>query len=141
MEKLEIVVVGILLLIQSICDIRWKKIPLCVTVAGVVIGSMFFFWENKSWLELGLSSLPGVMCLLFSKISREALGYGDSYLLCMMGFFYSVEELLFILLLAMGLAGVVGVFLLIVWKKSRKYELPFVPFLFIAYGVNVWMRI
>lgn len=141
MDKIEIVIIGIILLIQSICDIRWKKIPILVTVAGAVIGIILFFFKDISMIEAGLSFFPGICCLLFSKSSREALGYGDSLLLCVMGFFYSVEELLLILLMAIGFAGIAAILLLVVLKKHRKYEMAFVPFLFMAYGVNVWISI
>lgn len=141
MEKIEIVIMGVVLAIQSICDIRWKKIPVWVTVTGSVLGMSLFFLKDISIIEAGLSFFPGICCLLFSKISREALGYGDSLLLCMMGFFYSVEELLLILLMAIGFAGIAAILLLVVLKKHRKYEMAFVPFLFMAYGVNVWISI
>ena len=62
---------------------------------------------------MGMSFLPGIACLLFSKISGQALGYGDSLLICMMGCFYSIEEILLLLIMAFGYAGVTAFFLLL----------------------------
>lgn len=144
MEK--IVVVGSILVIQSICDIRWKKIPFFITMGGMVIGIILLFFKPFSLLEIGLAFLPGIACLLFSKMSGEALGYGDSLLFCMMGCFYSIEEILLILLTAFGFAGIGAFFLLLDRRvqvhlgKIGRDEIAFVPFLLLAYGVHIWIK-
>lgn len=128
-------------MIQMMFDLKWKKIPLSVTGAGIFIGVVLLFYAPSSSADIWMGLLPGICCLLFAKASQEAIGYGDGVLLCMMGLFYPIEELAGILVLAFGMAGITALVLLVVFKKKRKYEMAFVPFLVAAYVVDVWMKV
>ena len=140
-EKISLCSIGILLGVQTLFDLNDKKIPDVVTMLGSVIGIVCLCFEKRSALEIILALLPGMVCVLYAKLSREALGYGDACFICVMGLFYSFEELLRILLIAFGVAGMAALVLCTVFHRPRKYEIAFFPFLYLAYGSDVLVRI
>ncbi len=141
MKEIKLIVIGIVLMIQTVFDIKWKKIPLLVTGGGAIVGIVLLWVEKAPIAEVLMALFPGVCSLLFSRVSREALGYGDGFLLCMMGLFYSLEELLLLLMIASAFAVIVAFVLLIFFHKDRKYEIAFVPFLLIVYVIDYLMKI
>lgn len=127
------IMAGICLLIQGIWDIRTKEIPSWISIG---LGSCSLFYSlcsHREWESFGLALIPGVICLLVGFCTRQAVGYGDGILLCSLAMLYSLEELMGFLVIAFLCAGIVGLILLVVFHKSGKYELPFVPYLFIGW--------
>lgn len=129
------IIAGIYLLIQSIWDIRTKKIPLWVTFCFGGCSLLYSACCNREGIEYLYACMPGFICFLLGYCTKEAIGYGDAGLLCALGMLYSLEDIGFICMIAVVLAGVVGLILLIVFQKNGKYELPFVPFLLIGWLV------
>ncbi len=124
---------GVCLFMQSIWDIRTKKIPLWISLG---LGGCSFFYSlccQRECLCFLLALLPGVCCLILSFCTRESIGYGDGILLCSLAMLYSLEEMTVLILIAVFLAGIIGVVLLTVFHKNGKYGLPFVPFLFLGW--------
>lgn len=140
-EKISLCSIGILLGIQSVFDLNDKKIPSIVTILGAVIGVVCLGYGERTTFEIVLALLPGMLCILYAKLSQEALGYGDACFICVMGLFYSFEELFGILLTAFGVAGIAALVLCVVFHKSRGYEMAFFPFLFLGYGCDILLRI
>ena len=54
---------------------------------------------------------------------------------------YSLEDLMQVLLIAVSFAGIMGGILLIVFRKNGKYEIPFVPFLFLGWLVSQGLNV
>lgn len=79
-----------------------------------------------------LGMLPGLACLFLSRISGEALGYGDSLLILICGSALGLAECIYVLSAAFFLSGIAALLLFFFKRKSRKYEIPFVPFLFLG---------
>lgn len=126
-------IAGICLLIQGIRDIRTKEIPLWVSLCLGGGGFLYSIYSHRDWLDFCLGLLPGIGCLLLGYCTRQAVGYGDGILLCALGMLYSVEELLYICMVAACFAGITGLVLLVCFKKKGTYEIPFVPFLFVGW--------
>lgn len=127
------IMAGICLLIQSIWDIRTKEIPLWISMC---FGGCSFFYSiccHRNWMELALALIPGVICFVLGYCTKEAIGYGDAIILCALGMLYSLEEMLIICVIAVILAGVIGLIMLVVFHKNGKYEIPFVPFMFLGW--------
>ena len=121
-----------MLIIQSVWDFRFKQIPIVVTILGAIGGLCVSVATERALGDIGMALMPGALSLFISWATREAIGYGDGFLLCAMGTYLNVEVVIGILMLASLLAGGIGLFLLVVGKKRRKDELPFVPFLLCA---------
>mgnify|MGYP003299792499 CR=1 FL=1 len=133
------IIIMLVMLVHSITDIRYKKVMGQLILLGIFVGIIFQgrdIW-NGTWEYAQIVALcPGILCLVLAKITKEAIGYGDGMILFMLGFFYKWETLCVIVMEACMLAAVVALVLLTVFRKNRKYEIPFVPFLTLALFVE-----
>lgn len=140
MLSLKCVVAGILLLVQGYRDIREKEIPVWVTILGGILGLVLSFMEERPILDIITAICPGIVCILLAKISREAIGYGDGILLCGLGCIYSVEEIMSVCMIASIFGGITALVLFVFFHKKGNYEIPFVPFLFLGWIIEVWIE-
>lgn len=122
-------IVYIILAVQSYWDLRYREIPTMVTLCGMLMGISYCLVAKRTLTEVFGAMVIGGIILLIGRVTREAVGYGDGLLLCMMGFFYTAEQLWGICISAFFLAGMVSIFLVVVFHKKGSYKIPFVPFL------------
>ena len=94
-------------------------------IGAMVIRMML---QENWWMYIG-GILLGLAFLLVSKITKEALGYGDSALIFILGALVGLREMLLILVIAFLGAAVFSIVVLAFKKMSRKKQFPFVPFL------------
>ena len=110
-----------MLIACSYSDARKKTMPvyLLIIFSAVVGGVALLCKDISIQTRLG-GGLLGLFFLLASKCSKEAIGYGDSWI---------------ILLLGVQMGGMGAVSLVFLWKHhwKRNMTLPFVPFLTISY--------
>lgn len=130
---IEFVAIGMTLIIQSYWDLRYKEIPLLVTVISGAIGITLSILSHRTWMDMLYALIPGIACIGIGKITRQAIGYGDGFLLCAMGLYISCEEILGIGMMAITVSGIVALFCLALCKKKGKDQLPFVPFLLMGW--------
>ena len=134
MYKIADWVVFILLVVIGIIDWKKREIPIWLLLLMSVAVSFFATCcENVSiWYRLAGALFGGVFFLI-SKFTKEAIGYGDSWLILLLGVHLGILEALQLLFLASVLAAVFAVFYL--WKRrwKRSATLPFAPFISIAY--------
>lgn len=127
-------VVFALLTACSVSDWRKKTIPYVLLLTlGIAVVAFAFLCDGVSVKMRVGGVLMGVLFLLISKISREAIGYGDSFLILFIGIHMGSLVALGVLFIAALLTAVVSLFFL--WKChwKRHATLPFVPFLTISY--------
>lgn len=127
-------VVFALLAACGVSDWRKKTIPyVLLMVLGIAVVVFAFLCNGISVRMRVGGAVIGVLFLLISKISREAIGYGDSFLILFLGIHMGSLATLGVLFVAALLAAVVSLFFL--WKChwKRHATLPFVPFLTISY--------
>lgn len=129
-----------MLAIQSVWDWRYRQIPIAVTLAGGVMGLLLSLMRERGLMDLCMGLVPGLVCLGLGWITREAIGYGDGFLLCAMGMYKSLEDIVGIIVLASSLAGVFGMALIIFFKKKGKDQIPFVPFLLVGSVVYMMLQ-
>ncbi len=125
----QIVCLGILSAL-SVLDIVRRRISaalLAVLGLGVLL-YQGFTRQTDGWLILG-GGLTGLGFLLFSRVTKEGLGYGDSLLILILGLYLGLWRLLGALTVTFFLLFLVDLPLLAIKKMSRKYSLPFYPFL------------
>ena len=97
---------------------------------GVVVFSLFC--GDDIWMRMAGLALGGI-CFLFSYCTREALGYGDSWLILILGIYLGIGKALVLLTVAFLLAGLVCLVGLL-WKRwQRQQTIAFIPFLTVAY--------
>ena len=123
----------IFLALCAICDIKRKSVNglllLCgaavsagLTVAGLITGSL-----TVQGVLSGLAD--GGIILLISVLTKERIGRGDAYIVCICMPLVGAVEGLAILLAAFVLAAAAAGVCLAVKRCSLRFEIPFVPFL------------
>ena len=116
----------ILFLFLAVCavfDGIWKKIPLAVVWLGILTAILLRLegaMGEPSWLAAGLSLTPGILFWLLSFISGEKVGYGDGWVLMMIGLFSGAGRCFLILLT--GLA-VESFLCLLCWRLVKYIEI------------------
>lgn len=127
-------IVCLMLGVCSISDWKKKEIPVIwLVIMSIAIGCFAVLSEAVSIrLRIG-GILLGVLFLLISKCTKEAIGYADSWLVLLLGIYVGSLQAISILFAASMLAGIGSIFCL--WKHhwKRSATLPFVPFLTISY--------
>lgn len=122
------------LCIMSVEDIRKKEIRrvwlLVLGVAGVLL--MVVGGGLRGVADLA-GFIPGMLCLLVAWMTKEQLGWGDAILILVMGCYLDAIALMNVCMIAFVIAGFTALVLIVVVKKSKKYELPLVPFLLTGY--------
>ena len=124
----------IFLAVASVIDWRKREIPmslLFIMSAGITIFAIYCK-DITIWYRLAGGAL-GMMLFVVSTVTKEAIGYGDSWLILLLGVQLGIFRVLQLLFVASLLAVLFAVFYLWVRKWNRKATLPFVPFLTIAY--------
>lgn len=126
---------------QGYLDFKYKEIPNWVSLLGGIIGIVFCIIEKRSVTDVLLACVPGMVLLLFSWITKEVIGYGDGIILIVMGIYLSASQVFLIGMLAFGLAGIVALILLVIFHKRGTEQIPFIPFLVVAYGLECLTKI
>lgn len=111
--------------VLSIEDILEHQISMkWIGIFGIT-GFIYSIWTKHIpvfWL--------GILLLLFSYVTREQIGYGDGFLVLVLGMWMDMGQLCNMLFIASIIS-----FLTVVCLKKR--ELPFVPFLTVGYIIGV----
>lgn len=117
-------------------DLRKKQVSslpiLVLAAAGCVLSVISGDWD--SWKVL-IRFLPGGMAFLLAWLTRESIGYGDAWILLCMGCFLTETQMMSLCMIALTLSGLFALYLMLVRRKSRKTQIPFVPFLLAGYGI------
>lgn len=128
------VIFGIYICILAIMDIRTKKLHLGFLISGFLLSAAGWRYHSDTGsVYIAAGFFAGVCCMIISRLTREAFGYGDSILVMITGSFLGIWELLYMMLFASVLASAYSVVMMIRKKLSKKSAIPFVPFLASAY--------
>lgn len=130
--------------VLSILDIRFRKMPVWLLVVGGIAGTGYQIWkwvkgDLVSIVLIGVGAIVGILFLGVSKITGQALGYGDGIIILILGICLGFWDLSIVLMIAFFIASVMAIALIVVKKGKRKRTMPFVPFLCIGYIVFVLM--
>lgn len=96
----------LLLFICTIIDLRKRTLPISLLLAGSIVILLTSLWKYEfDFFTMLKGMIPGILLGTISKITREAVGYGDVWiiyclevtwasgilwLLCVARFFYAV---------------------------------------------------
>lgn len=131
--------INIFLLWGTCQDIKKKKINNTYLITGGILGGIFnivkigegkFFFDQ--WL---MALLPGVVFLIFAKMTGEKIGLGDGMVLLVLGNFCNIGEVCIILQAALMFLIIVSTVLWCSRKVSVDYRIPFLPFLWISHTI------
>lgn len=134
-------VVVIFLLINSIVDLWKRKICIASIPFMILYGIYYFNRQDTSLFDCMMNLLPGIFLILISIFSQGKIGLGDGIIVITLGLFWNKYQMLFVLMCGFLLAGFWGVLLILLKKATQKTELPFLPFLTIAYILSLLLSI
>lgn len=135
------VVLG-LLAVCSMQDIKTQKIRLNPVLVTGILGVILHMLYQK--IQLGNMLLGmgiGIAVWLVSFVTKGKIGIGDAVLLMVTGIYLGAQQNLELFLTALFLAGLWGLYLLVVRKRPRTETFPFVPFLLVAYVEMLVIRL
>ncbi len=123
-----------LLIINTITDLRSRRIYVVVNLVFAVIGILLLIFGNKpDWISAFCGILVGGYVLLFSFLSKGAVGVGDGIVVMTVGIFLGGVRNTMVLMSAFLLCAIYGGINMCLKRMHRKSELPFVPFFSAAY--------
>lgn len=118
----------------SAADLRSRRIKGAALLFGMIFTAGYGMWLNSVSVILRATGVAAGLCFLcVSRVTGEALGYADSWLIGILGSYLGIWRLTEVLLFAWsGLALVAGVGMTR-GRWTRKKTLPAVPFLLAGY--------
>ena len=145
MGKSEIMISMITLLVlgfSTVIDIRKKQIRIIpVGVAMIAIFIVQYFEGQNIWMRV-ISTVGIVLLFLgISKITKEQIGQGDSFLFGLTGAGLGLTWNFMLIYFTFLEAFFVGIFLMVFKKAGKKYEMPLAPFVFGAYLILLTGRV
>ncbi len=129
------VIWGIFLLIGAIYDWKRKYISHYIFIIGCIL-TLISICIIQEWKIHLIGLVIGSIFILISKLTQQALGYGDSIICVLIGTGLGANQLIeycTIGFLICSIICIIGVRLRIISTKS---EIPFLPFLFCGYIVR-----
>lgn len=126
------------LAVCAVFDGLYRQIPLLVVWLGMLTAvclQIYGAMGETGLPAVAVSLLPGAGFFLLSFISGEKVGYGDGWVLLMIGLFSGVYRCFLILLTGLLAESLVVIILLAFRKIRRDKEIPFSPFLLLGMGV------
>lgn len=137
------IIVVLMLIYESIVDLKKKYIHLWpVLVTGLMGGviNMSIYGIKASGIMAG-AAVGGIL-LLMAFVSRQQIGYGDAVVFLALGMCLGPVTALWVLWLSMLAAGVAGTVGIIRKKHGWRSQLPYMPFVTVGYIVLlpfIWM--
>lgn len=130
----------IFLVVNAWLDMRKKEISLLTVVIFAAAGAVWYIESGRSLMEVLVPLGTGLVFFTLSLLTSGSVGLGDVWILLVLGLILETGEFLETLCIGMLLAGGWALILMVVRKKSRHTEIPFVPFLLAGYvgGMLLW---
>jgi leader peptidase (prepilin peptidase)/N-methyltransferase len=133
-------IIAIVLLVLSVMDVMFKRIPLLIVV-GLIITALLsgLVLEPINGVLMATGAVVGLAFLVISKVTEEKIGYGDSLLILALGIFLGFWKVMIVALVAFFGSALFAIIMVICRKKSRKASFPFVPFIALSYILVVFV--
>lgn len=130
----------VFLIFCSIFDLKNKKIPVILVMFFAGIGMIcYFFAEGKSMMSVLLSLLPGAALLALGHCTRESIGYGDGFIVLVLGLFIGFSRCAASVIAGFFISAMFAIVLLLMKKVNGKSRIPYAPFLAAGLGVALWI--
>lgn len=123
----------IFLAVNSWKDWKYREISLVLTGIYGVVGMGYSFWQSRSLYDFMIPAAIAVLFLILSVITAGEIGLGDGWILLALGQMLYTTEYIRMLSIGLILTAVYGAVLLAAAGKSKKTEIPLVPFLLLGY--------
>jgi len=133
------------LLVITFIDLKHQIIPNTISIPGIGIGFLAsFVLPRITYLDslLGIILGGGILYLVaqsyYLVTKTEGMGMGDVKLLAMIGAFLGSKAVIITIFLSALLGSIVGITIILIKNKNRKYPLPYGPFLSLGAGISLF---
>lgn len=127
-------IVGILLFIMSVQDIRKRAISNKYIVVLAIISAIGGFFVNQlTWMDMLGGCSMGLCLLGIAVLTREQIGTGDGLVVAALGLLLGAIQTLTMLSIASLLMAAFASLLIILKKGNKKLKLPFLPAISVGY--------
>lgn len=123
----------VFLAMNSWLDIRRREISLLLTMVYAGCGIIYSILQGRKIQDVLIPAGIGILFLAAGLISRGAIGAGDCWILLALGALLDTETYIRMLCIGFFLAAFWSGILLVIRRKSRKTEIPLMPFLLAGY--------
>ncbi len=117
-------------------DIDYRIIPNTISYPGIIIGfaaSFFVSINNPINAAIGILTGAGILfstAFIYKAVTGvEGMGMGDVKLMAMIGAFLGWEAVLYTIIISAFIGSIVGVLLVLLAGKGRRYAIPYGPFI------------
>ena len=132
----ENIFVLVFLLLNSITDIRKKKVNIGLAAVFVLLAAILIMTGvGIRPLDALLGTLIGIAMLGLSKLTGEKIGYGDGIVIAVTGLFLGLFSNFVLICITSFLSGVFGIVLMLFKKADKNTEIPMAPFMAAAMAV------
>lgn len=142
----EKIFLAVLLLWNSIEDIRKKQISLCsIGIGAATWGALRMTeWQGQEWISfIGMrliDILPGIVLCAVAIMSRGNIGIGDGLFIILTGLYIGFSRTVIALAVAFLIAFFWAIQLLVFRKKKKQEAFPFVPFLSCGVAAAIFIQ-
>ncbi len=127
-----------LLLVILTVDLKTMEIPDTFILFGFINGIIFLFFDKSLlWTNAILGMLLGFGVFFSLALIPGAMGGGDIKLMAMLGLCIGWKSILMVTILAFFIGAAFAVPVLLARKKGMKSQIPFGPFIAIAFFITV----
>lgn len=131
----------IVLFALSVEDIFKKEISAIVLFIYLSVGIVMGIWKG-SYIEMILSSIPGLLMLSAGFLSGEKIGYGDGLSILALGIWIGAIPSIIATILGLLQTAIMALFYLVLCKTRKvqidpQRQIPFIPFLLIGLVVSI----
>lgn len=129
------------LIVVSVIDLRYKIIPDVITIPGIIAGLIASALILPPGIKGSIAGtlLGGILFFIIAIASRGGMGGGDIKLIAMIGAFLGWAHVIITIILSSFIGSLVGVLLMILFAKDRKYPVPFGPFLSVGGMISLFL--
>lgn len=140
------------ILISAFCiDYKKQIIPHRLSLTLLEVGLVFTFIEGISNLNIVIDKILGLVCgavifLCITYIGRwvsgkDSIGFGDVKLICSIGLFLGLRNVIAVSIVSFVIAGIVSIILLLTKKKNVNEYIAFGPFIVIASIIMIFVPV
>ena len=128
------------ILICAVYDCKTKEIPVwIITLFGTIAIIIMAASGNKEdVMPVIYAFVPGAFLLLLSLCTKESVGYGDGFVVLVIGLLVGFAPCVSAVCAAFVLSGIFSFFLLILHRINVKSRLAYMPFLAAGLGVVIF---
>ena len=130
------VVLLILLMCNTVTDLKMKRIFIPFTVAACGIGILVRAQTGNQTLLIGLAEavIPGIFMVGFSLLTHGNMGMGDAVTFLAAGLLTDMVWSLELLAMALIIFGAAAILMLLTDRITLRDGLPFMPFILMGHA-------